>query len=517
MKLDDLFHKVYLGRMLFSVLTILLVLITGAVGPANSASESGTITIVLPGEPDGLDPGHSVGGLAGQVLLKNIMEALTEINPDDSKITPRLATSWKQIDANTWQFFLRKGVKFHDGQDFNAEAVVYNINRIYDKRVFSKVRNKFFPNFKMEGKALDSHTLEVKTDKFVPILLTLMGTLPICSPSTPLDKLTSHPIGTGPFKFVRWDAGTQIILERFDGYWGKQPQVKKATYVWRSESAVQAAMVETGEADLAPSITKQDANRPTMDVSYLSSDTSFLRIGGEPEPPLNDRRVRMALNYAVDRDGLRGSVLSKEVIPATQMIMPSIFGYNPDLKVWPYNPQRSKNLIEEARKDGIPVDKEILMVGCIGLYPGGGELMEAVMSMYKAIGLNVKLRMMEKGVFLRYRDKPYPKGAYILQNHHDNNNGDAGFTVFAKYHSGGPGSSICDKKLDDLIEKAQVAMGEERKNLWRAVFKRIHEDIIPDVMLFHMVGYCRVGKRINFKPTIATDSEIQLAHITFKQ
>ena len=218
----------------------------------------------------------------------------------------------------------------------------------------------------MEGKALDSHTLEIKTDKPEPLLPTLMGILAICSPNTPLDKLTRNPIGTGPYKFVKWDAGTQIVLERFDGYWGKQPQVKKAIYVWRSESSVRAAMVVIGEADLAPDIARQDANRPDMDYSYLNSETTYLRIGGAWEPPLNDRRVRMALNYAVDRDAIRGSILSKDVIPATQMIVPSIFGYNPDLKVWPYDPQKARQLLDEARKDGVPVDKEILLVGRIG-------------------------------------------------------------------------------------------------------------------------------------------------------
>jgi len=84
---------------------------------------------------------------------------------------------------------------------------------------------------------------------------------------------------------------------------------------------------------------------------------------------LNDRRVRLALNYAVDRNAIRGSILSKDVVPATQMVVPSTFGYNPDLKVWPYDPKKARQLLDEARKDGVPVDKEILLVDRIGLYP----------------------------------------------------------------------------------------------------------------------------------------------------
>ncbi len=103
-----------------------------------------------------------------------------------------------------------------------------------------------------------------------------------------------------------------------------------------------------------------------------------------------------------------------------------------------------------------------------------------------------------------------------MQRKHDNNKGDAAFTAFFCYHCKGVQSSTCDKTLDDLIEKAQGATGEERKNLWHAAFKRIREEIIPDVLLFHMVGYARVGNRINYKPSMATTSEIQLEQITFK-
>ncbi len=519
MNLCRLTYRTPFCTVLLVGLGIFFVLCIKPIGPAYSAPEPGSVTVVLDAEPPNLDPGDNMSSLVGHVLMRNVVEPLVEINPDDGKIVPRLATSWKQIDPNTWHFFLRKGVKFHDGKDFNAEAVIFNLKRIYDKRIDSRSRSKFFSHFKMEGKPLDSHTVEIKTDKVEPLLLTLIGFLAICSPNTPSDKSTRQPIGTGPYKFVKWDAGTQIVLERFDGYWGKQPQVKKGIYVWRSESAVRAAMVEIGEADLATNITAQDAKRPDLDYSYLNSETTSLRIGGVWEPPLNDRRVRMALNYAVDRDAIRGSILSKDVIPATQMIVPSISGHNPDLKVWPYDPEKAKKLLDEARKDGVPVDKEILLVGRTGYYPGGQELMEALMTMYKAIGLNVKLRMYEKAVFERYRYKPFPTnvGPYIMQNSHDNNFGDAVFTAFLHHHCKGDASSTCDKKVDELIEKAQISMGEERRTLWRAAFKRIQEDIIPNVMLFHMVGYSRVGKRINFKPSIATNSEVQLAKITIKQ
>ena len=156
--------------------------------------------------------------------------------------------------------------------------------------------------------------------------------------------------------------------------------------------------------------------------------------------------------------------------------------------------------------------------GRTGISPNATELMEAALAMYPAVGLNVKLQMLEVGVWIKILNKPYPenRAPIILQAQHDNNNGDAVFTVFYKYHSDGPNSVIKDKTLDDLIERATVATGAERKKIWQQAFKRINDDIVADVPLFHMVGYTRVGKRIEFKPTIATNSELQLAQISFK-
>jgi peptide/nickel transport system substrate-binding protein len=514
MKFCHLFSKAPSGRIL---LVILAILFTFCVGSANAAPAPGTLIIVVQDEPESVDPQMTTTSAVGKVLLQNVVETLTLIDTNNGTITPRLATAWKQINPNTWQFSLRKGVKFQDGADFNAKAVLFNIKRLYYKDRKCHIRDKFFGYLKMEPKALDSHTVEIKTDIPIPILPTLMGTLTMCSPNTPLKKLTRHPIGTGPYKFVKWAPGMQINTERFDGYWGKQPQVKKVTYIWRTESAVRAAMVAIGEADLAPNIAVQDATRPDLDYSFYNSETTFQRIGAW-EPPLNDRRVRMALNLAVDRKAMQGSIYSKDVVPATQIVVPTISGHNPDLKVWPYDPEKARKLLDDARKDGVPVDKQIYLMGRNNIHPAASEELEALASFFKAIGLNVKVKMMEVGVYIPYRDKPYPKdaGPFLLQNMHDNNKGDPVFTVFAKYHCDGKSGGLCDKKLDAMIEKATVTSGEERKKLWQAVFTRIGDENISDVPLFHMVGYTRVGKRINYKPSIETNSQVHVQKITFK-
>jgi peptide/nickel transport system substrate-binding protein len=508
----------------FSAVFVALLVTSGA---TYAASHAKTVTVVMSEEPEGLDGCNSNRSTVGRVVKQNIVETLTEIDPDDGSITPRLATSWTKVNDTTWRFELRQGVKFHDGAPFNAANAVLAIARTMNTDTKGaargtggldcETRTKSFGDLKIVGKAVGEYTLEISANKPVPILPTRMGVVSLSSPNTPNDKLVLNPVGTGPYVFDHWNSGQEIVLKRFAGYWGEQPQVETARYIWRTESTVRAAMVEVGEADIAPNIAVQDATNPEMDFSYPNSETTRLRLD-VTRPPLDDRRVRMALRYAFDRKALRGTVLSKDIIDATQIVVPSINGHNPALKVLEYDPAKAKALIAQARAAGVPVDRELEIVGRINIYPNATETMEVMMSMFQAVGFNVKLRMLEVAEWLDILTKPYAedRGPVMLQAQHDNNNGDAVFSVFNKYACDGAQSTVCNKDLDARIAKASTLSGDARRKEWQEVFRIINEDIASDVWMYHMVGYSRVGKRINFTPSISTNSELHLETITFK-
>ncbi len=500
-------------RLVAGTLAATAVLAFGTSMPALADGHAG-VTIVLSEELDLVEPCQATRSNIGRVIKQNVVETMTEINPVDGTITPRLAMSWEQVDDLTWRFKLRDGVKFHDGSDFNSDAVIYAIKRTMDETLDCEVRTKFFGNIALTPTAVDALTIDIATDSPVPILPAMMGTFLIMSPNTPMGEPTRDPIGTGPYVFDNWAPGENITLVRSDSYWGEQPPVEKATYVWRSESAVRAAMIATGEADIAPNIAVQDATDPATDFSYPNSETSRLRID-TTIPPLDDVRVRKALNLAFDRVGVRGTILSADVIPATQLVVPSINGHNPDMQPWPHDPAEAKKLIDAARADGVPVDNEITLLGRINIYPNATEIMEAIHAMYLDIGLNVKLQMTEVAEWVDILTKPYAedRGPVVQQSQHDNNNGDAVFTVYNKYHSEGAQSVIGDPALDDIIARAGEATGDERRDLFREAFKIINEDIIADVPMYHMVGYTRVGSRVTFQPDISTNSELHLAKI----
>ena len=496
-------------------LVVALVTLAPATGVA---AEEGEVVIVLSEEPDIIDPCEASRSNVGRIVKQNVTETLTEIDPDDGSITPRLATEWQQVDDTTWRFRLREGVSFHDGEPFNAETAKTAIERTLDERIDCEIRIKFFGGMEVTPVVVDEHTLDIKTKEPAPILPTMMGTMTITSPNTVDGRAHARPVGTGPYRFVSWTPGSSVVLERFADYWGAQPEVAKVTYVFRSGSAVRAAMVATGEADIAPNIAVQDATDPAMDFSYLNSETSSFRIDVN-KPPLDDLRVRKAMNLAIDRDAMIGTIFSADVVKATQMVVPSINGHNPNLEPYPYDPEQAKALLAEAEADGVPVDDEITIVGRLEIYPNATEHAEATMAMLQDVGFNLKLNMLEVAEWNDTYTKPYAEDRppQLVQTQHDNNNGDAVFTVFFKYHSEGAQSVLSDPEVDALIEKATVATGEERRQAWQEAFRLVHEDLIADIMMFHMVGYTRVGPRVDFTPDISTNSELQVTKIKFKQ
>ena len=166
----------------------------------------------------------------------------------------------------------------------------------------------------------------------------------------------------------------------------------------------------------------------------------------------------------------------------------------------------------------MPVDTEFTLIARTENFPGVTEVMEAVQQMLQEAGFNVKLQMYEVADHEKFYSKPYPtdRGAYVLAAQHDNNKGDPSFSMFFKYDSEGRQSGVSDPKVDEMIATASAATGEERNKDWADLVGYLHDDVVADVLLWHMVGFARVAERIEWKPSIATNSQLQLSEIGFK-
>lgn len=483
---------------------------------APAFAESTDIIIALNEELEVVEPCMASQSNIGRVVLQNISETMTGLNTADGSLLPRLAQSWESVDAATWRFNLREGVSFSDGTAFGASDVVHSLNRAISPDMTCEIGAKYFGGMTLTTKIVDDHTLEITSDPAQPILPLLMSTLTIVPEETAME-FTREPIGTGPYVLSEWNAGQNIILTRRDDYWGDQPAVTKATYIFRSDDAVRAAMVTTGEADIVPLINQNDATNPATDFSYPNSETTYLRIDSEIAP-LNDVRVRQAMNMAVDRDAFLGTLIPEGAIKATHMVVPSTLGWNADLSPLTYDVAAAKALVDAARADGVPVDAEIEMVCRIGNFPNVTEVCEALQQMLGDVGLNVKLKMMEVAEWIQVYSKPFAedRGPRMVMAMHDNNRGDPVFSMYFKYACEGLQAGVCDADLDTLIAKASATTGADRAAAWTPVFTKIHDELVADVLLFHMVGYSRVSERLDFTPTIATNSELQLSQVKFK-
>lgn len=483
-------------------------------GVGHAQDVSRDITIAIPVDPNTLDPCNVSTASVGVVARQNIVETLTELDTTDSSIHPRLATSWERIDDLTWRFKLREGVKFHDGTDFKADAVAYTLERLQNKALTCPDRARS-SHFEFSTKIIDDHTIDIITSSPQVLIPAYLATIGMSVVGVDMNNQIRNPIGTGPYVFKSWDA-QGIVIERFDGYWGEKPEVAKATYVVRSESTVRAAMVKLGEADIGVAIAPQDATEPDLDFGFLNAETTRIRL--VMEPPLDDIRVRKALNLAFDHDALIGTVLSADVLPATHEVMPSVVGNDPNIKPWKYDPEEAKRLIEEARADGVPVDQEIRLIGRIGHYPNVEEVLQAITQMWTDVGLNIQLEMMESGQWLKVANMSWrdERPATMIATMHNNSTGDAAPTLGSRYHSSGNQSQTNDPELDRVIDEGNLASGDERRALFEQAHRIIAERIVAGVPMYHMVAYMRVGPRIILHPNSNHAGELALAGIKFK-
>ncbi|MGF0540157.1 ABC transporter substrate-binding protein [Agrobacterium sp. ES01] len=483
---------------------------------SSAQAAPGPITIVLPEEADLLEPCMATRSNIGRVIMQNVSETLTELDVrGDKGLMPRLATSWEETEPGTWRFHLREGVTFSDGTSFDAKDVKHSIERVMSDKNACESR-RYFGGMTITPTVVDDNTIDVTVDPAQPILPLLLSLLTIVPEETPME-FVREPVGTGPYKLTEWTPGQRIVLTERDDYWGDKPDVTEATYLFRADPSVRAAMVQTGEADISPSISQIEATNPATDFSYLDSETVYLRIDHNIEP-LNDVRIRKALNLAIDRDAFLGTLVPEGAILATAIVPPPTLGWNPDVKVFPYDPAEARKLLEEAKADGVKVDTPITIIARSANFPNVTEIMEAIQAQLQEVGFNIELKFVEVAEHEVYYSKPFKegRGPQLVAAMHDNSKGDPSFSMFFKYDSKGTQSGFSDAKVDDLIARASAATGDERAKLWSELIAYLHDDVVADVLLFHMVGFSRVSERLDYTPTMATNSMLQLSEIKIK-
>ncbi|GAB13232.1 putative ABC transporter substrate-binding protein [Arthrobacter globiformis NBRC 12137] len=479
-----------------------------------AALSSNTVRVVLGQEPPTLEACESNLTSTGVVVRSNVTEPLIERNPKTGELEPKLATEWKATSDTEWTLKLREGVKFQDGTPFNAEAAAFTIDRAVNSKLGCNVEGYVFGDADLKVKAVDASTLTVTTPEPDPILPLRLSFLEVVPTSTSTTAKVREPIGTGPYKIEQWDSGQKITLSTWDGYWGDKPAYAKAEYQWRSESSVRAAMVTSGEADVAMGLSPDD-NIGDLGVDYPNNETVALRLDANAAP-LNDIRVRQAVNYAIDKEGIVNSLYQGKHKVAAQLVPEGVVGHNSALTGWPFDLDKAKSLVAEAKADGVDTSKQISLVVRSAQFPKITELGQVLQEQLGQAGLNVKLKMLETSQHLTYQVRPFPKdeGAVALMTQHGNQAGDAAFTVDQYMLSTGAQSYFGTPEFDAMIKKADAASGDERKKDFEEIFAYQNDKVVQFAHISHQTGIIGKAKSVNYTPNSSSGDELRVAEMT---
>ena len=474
-----------------------------------------TLRIVLPEEPPTLEPCESSLTSTGVVVRSNITEPLIERDPASGDLQPLLSTGWRQTSPTEWTFDIRKGVTFSNGAPFTATDAAFSIDRAVNSDLNCNVDGYVFGDEKLKLNAVNDTTLTVATETPDPILPLRISFVEIVPRTTSTTAKVREPIGTGPYVVDDWEYGQKLRLARNATYWGKQPAFARAEYQWRSEGSVRAAMITNDETDIATGLGPEDG-AGNLGVAFPNNETTALRITCT-QAPLNDIRVRQAINYTVNRTGIVKALFRGMGEPAAQLIPDGVVGHNPDLALWPHDPDRAKQLVAEAKAAGVPVDTQIRLIGRTAQFPKITETMEVIQSELAEIGLNAKIEMMDTAGQLQYQLRPFPDnaGPFVALIMHGNQAGDAAFSVDQYMRTDGAQNGCGTPAFDQNIDAAGQLIGQQRQDAYAKLFAAEPTEVAQFAYIAHMNGVLGKSPRVDYRPNSATGDEMRLSQMTF--
>jgi peptide/nickel transport system substrate-binding protein len=370
-------------------------------------------------EPTSIDP-HYFNLGPNNAMARAIFDPLV-LTDEKQRLVPGLAVSWKPIDATTWEFKLRQGVKFHDGTPFTADDVLFTFERAPNVPN-SPSSFAVYTKGKQVTKVND-YTIRIKTAKPYPLMPNDLSTFVIVSQKNGQGATTEDynsgkaAIGTGPFKFVEWVPGDRLILMRNDNYWGEKAPWDKVVIKPIKSGPTRVAALLTGDVDLIDDVPTTVIARlkrdPKVTLSTGISDrliflqmdlfrehSPFIKAkdGGTIKNPFMDLRVRKAISIAIDRNAIVERVMEQQAIPAGQLLPAGFFGLSDKLKPDKYDFAGAKKLLTEA---GYPNGFKLTLHGPNDRYVNDAKICEAIAQMLTRVGIETSVETMPKSVYFK--------------------------------------------------------------------------------------------------------------------
>jgi peptide/nickel transport system substrate-binding protein len=479
-----------------------------------------------------LDP-HFLAAQPNLTAARHVFEPLTDVD-EKTRLGPGLAESWRALDATTWEFKLRRGVKFHDGSDLTAEDVVFSLDRPYSIKG-SPGGFTAYVRAIASKKIVDSHTVQIQTTVPYGALPQDINSILIVSKKAAANAGNDDfdngraMVGTGPYRFVRFARGDRIELARNESYWGPKPAWDRVQLRILPSDPVRSAALLSGELDAIEHVPSADlaklrANPALQFAQTVSWRTIFLHVDqyrAQPPSvtaksgkalasnPFTDVRVRRAMSKAINRPAIVERVMEKLAIPAANFVSPGVFGHNPALKPEAYDPEGAKRLLAEA---GYAEGFAITLGAPNNRYINDEQVAQAVAQMLSRIGISTKVEAMPFGAFLaRVRKEEFAfgmigwgsyAGDLALRSLIAAPNAQKGYGTWnwARY---------TNPKLDHLIDQSLSIVDEKKREALAREAAAIAVNDVALIPLYHQLVTWAMKKDLSYP---ARTDEFTFAH-----
>jgi len=450
---------------------------------------------------------HDHNNTSTEAVHVNMFNYLVKNDPDEGFI-PDLAESWENVDETKWEFKLKEGVKFHNGDELTAEDVKFTLERVANDSALLE-----YGAYRQieEVEVVSDYEFVIHTYEPEPALLNRVsrigsGILPKNYIETEgWDVFLENPVGTGPYQFEEWQKDSQLTLTRFDDYFGDEPKWSQVEFRAIPENSTRVSELLTGGIDLAVNIPPDDIERieSSEDTTVMSAPSQrvmlfVLRTQGDY--PTADPKVREAIELAIDKEAIIESVLEGHAVPTRTRVTPGNFGANEELyDTQLYDPERARELLEEAGyADGV----NIKLSSPSGRYLKDRESVELMVAMLQEVGINADVEFLEWSAFSTpYSNKEFEDVFFIA---YGNSMFDGSQALQRLELEMAAGETDYDNpEVEELLSEAMNNMDEDsRLEQYQKAQEIISEDR-PIIPLFQVESIYGVNDRINFEPELS--------------
>jgi peptide/nickel transport system substrate-binding protein len=516
-------RRVALGAVLALTLAAAAVLVlpgASVAARAGSAATADTVVVAQSVDPTTMDPQNQRETTTFNVLV-HFYDPLLQRDPKDpTKWDGVLATSWKRLTPTAYRFNLRQGVKFDDGQAFNANTVAYNISRIMGKLPGEKSPPlAAFQFSSINGvHVISPYVVDIGTSAPDPLLLARLSSLlmiPSGSVTSDPNALAAKPDGTGPYTLVSWDRNNQVVMKAKPSYFLGAPKIQNVIFKDMPDAASRLAALQAGAVDvisnLPPAnVAQVNASGTAKAESVPSARVTSVWLDTLDVKPLKSVKVRQALNYAVDVNTIIKKVMGGYALRTATIVPPYFTGYSSTVTPYAYNPTLAKQLLAQA---GYPHGFSITMMVPAGRYLLGEEIAQAVSGYLGAVGVKTKVDIVDFGVFAKATQvRQIPASFFAGWGESFFNPIDEAQVAI---QCGTKGFSwYCNKGVDNLITQAATTLNAKKE---AAVILQFQKAILanpPFIFLFAYKDIYGVSNQLNWTPR--TDETIDMYEASLK-